>query len=360
MRFMKVEQLADLLRELSAAAGVAGDEEGAVSIAARYLQQYVDRVERDRFGNLIAFKRGERSGTAKQLSLALFAHIDEIGAVVTKIEAEGFLRFTAVGGLNPRLLLGQAVVVHGRSSLKGVIGALAPHLLTEKERKKDLKTEHLYIDLGLTEAQARERLRVGDFISLEQTPLKLVGGAHLTGKALDNRAGVAAMIFCAAELADVKHQADLYFIATLQEEVGLRGAVTAAYNMAPDLAVALDVTYGQSPGSSGPDLFELGKGVAVAIGPNIHPLLSRKLEETAREQRILYQLEPIPESSSTDAWATQVSREGIPSALLSIPLRYMHSAVELVNLPDITSAGRLLSYFARGLDCSFVEGLSCF
>jgi tetrahedral aminopeptidase len=357
---MKEEQLTEILLELSAAAGVAGDEAGVVNKAAEYFREYTDRVELDRFGNLIAFKRGEKNGTPEQVSLAAAAHIDEIGAMVTKIEPEGFLRFTSVGGIDPRTLLGQAVEVHGRTVLKGVIGALAPHLLTEKEQKKELKIEHLFIDLGFNEAQARAQVSVGDFISLDQVPLKLEAGACLTGKSLDNRAGVAALILCAAELAGMKHQADLYFIATLQEEVGVRGAITAAYSLVPDLVVAVDVTHGEAPGLTGSKVFELGRGTTVALGPNIHPALSRRLQDTAREQRILYQLEPIPESSSTDAWATQVSREGIPSALLSIPLRYMHSAVELLHLSDIISTGRLLSQFSYGVDRPFVEGLSCF
>ncbi|HOL18129.1 MAG TPA: M20/M25/M40 family metallo-hydrolase [Bacillota bacterium] len=356
---MKEAQLTDILLELSENAGVAGDEEGVVGLAARYFRQYTDRVETDRFGNLIAFKRGEKNGTGEQVSLAVLTHIDEIGAMVTKIEAEGFLRFTSVGGIDPRTLLGQAVVVHGRTPLTGVIGALAPHLLSEKERKKELKMEHLFIDLGLTREQALERLNVGDFISLEQKPLKLPTGC-ITGKSLDNRAGVAAAIFCAAELAGMKHDADIYFVTTLQEEVGLRGAVTAAYGLAPDLAVAVDVTHGELPGLSSGDVFKLGQGVTIALGPNIHPALSGLLKELAREQRIPYQPEPIPASSSTDAWAAQVSREGIPAALLSIPLRYMHSVVEMLHPDDLTGCGRLLSHFARSVDRRFVEGLACF
>ncbi len=357
---MKEEQVTEILLELSAAAGVAGDEAGVVDVAARYFRPLTERVELDRFGNLIAFKPGEKNGSAEQLTLAIVAHIDEIGVMVTKIEPEGFLRFTNIGGIDPRTLLGQAVAVHGRTICKGVIGALAPHLLTEKERKKELTIEDLFIDLGLSEERAREQVSVGDFISLDQVPVQLQAGSCLTGKSLDNRAGVAALILCAAELSAMRHQADLYFVATLQEEVGLRGAITAAYSLVPDLAVAVDVTHGEAPGLSGAQVFGLGQGTAIALGPNIHPALSGRLQETAREQRILYQLEPIPESSSTDAWATQVSREGIPSALLSIPLRYMHSAVELLHIGDITSTGRLLSHFSRGIDRPFVEGLSCF
>ncbi|MEW5785806.1 MAG: M42 family metallopeptidase [Bacillota bacterium] len=349
-----------MLMELAGAAGVAGNEMDAVDAAAKYFKRYTDRVELDRFGNLIAYKRGESAGSAKRISLALAAHIDEIGAMVTRIEDGGFLRFTNIGGIDPRTLLGQPVLVHGRDRLQGVIGALPPHLLTERARQKELTLDKLYIDVGLSEAQAQEQVRVGDFISLDQPPLLLEGGKYLTGKAMDNRAGVAALILGAVELASMRHEADIYFVATLQEEVGLRGAVTAAYGLVPDLAVAVDVTHGEAPGLSGPEVFELGGGTVIGLGPNFHPVLDTRLRELAAEYRVPYQIEPIPGSSRTDAWAIQVSRQGIPVALLSVPLRYMHSVVELLNLDDLTSTGRLLGLFARGLDSPFVEGLACY
>lgn len=356
---MHKQALNEVLIKLCRATAVSGNENEAVEVARSYLERYTARVERDRFGNLVAFKPGEDTDN-KPFSLALAAHIDEIGAMVTKIEEGGYLRFTAVGGIDPRTLLGQAVEVHGRERLKGVIGALAPHLLTSRERNKEMKTEDLFIDVGLDESRAREKVRVGDFISLDRPPLEMEGGRYLSGKALDNRAGVAALIQCAAELGELRHRCDIYFVATLQEEVGLRGAVTAAYGLVPDLAVAVDVTHGESPGLSYPEAFELGRGPAVGFGPNFHPALSGRLEETAREHRFPYQVEPIPMSSGTDAWAIQISRAGVPCALLSIPLRYMHSAVETLHLEDLLNTGRLLAAFACSLDRPFLEGLKCF
>ena len=351
---------AGILAALSGTAGVAGDETEAVREAARFFQRYTDRVELDRFGNLIAYKQGDSAGGAAAVSLALAAHIDEIGAMVTGIEPGGFLRFTSVGGIDPRTLLGQPVTVHGRERLPGVVGALPPHLLTETERQKELKLEALYIDIGFDEAETRRRVRVGDTISLDQSPLLLEGEKHLTGKAMDNRAGVAALLLCAAELAAVRHQADVYFIATMQEEVGLRGAITAAYGITPDLAVAVDVTHGDAPGLSGAAVYELGGGPTIALGPNIHPAIAGRLRELAREFRIPHQMEPIPGNTRTDAWAFQISREGVPTGLLSIPLRYMHTVVELLHLDDLTSTGRLLGHLARGLDRPFMEGLRCY
>jgi endoglucanase len=355
---MDEKALQEVLMELSRTAGVSGQEGDAVAVASRCLQPFVTKVERDRFGNLIAFKQGEETSDPP-FSLVLAAHIDEIGAMVTKVDESGFLRFTGIGGIDPRVLLGQAVEVHGRNRLKGVIGALAPHLLTEKERQKELKMEELYIDIGFDEAQATEQVRVGDFVSLAQAPLAMQAGGCISGKSLDNRAGVAALIVCAAELAGVRHRCNVYFTATLQEEVGLRGAITAAYGLVPDLAIAVDVTHGEWPGLSYPEVFELGKGPAIGLGPNFHPALTRSLEDSARENRFPYQVEPVPGVSGTDAWVFQVSREGIPTALLSVPLRYMHTPVELLNLDDLLNAGRLLAVFARRLDRPFVEGLKC-
>lgn len=353
-------KIKDVLMELSAATGVSGDEGAAIDVAARYFRQYTDRVKRDRFGNLIAFKEGKLPAGEPRFSLALAAHIDEIGAMVTQIARGGFLRFTAIGGIDPRTLLGQAVVVHGRTPLKGVVGTLAPHLLAERERRKELTLEKLYIDVGLSEAEAREQVRVGDLISLDQEPVLLNGEKCCAGKAMDNRAGVAVLLQCAAELASMQHRADLYFIATVQEEVGLRGAVTAAYGVSPDLAVAVDVTHGAAPGLPDHEVHSLGKGPVIAIGPNIHPALGEKLHALAQSYRLPYQIEPVAGNTHTDAWAFQVSREGIPTALVSVPLRYMHTAVELLNLDDLIAAGQLLAFLSRSLDGAFWEGLSCY
>ncbi|NMD43409.1 MAG: M42 family metallopeptidase [Firmicutes bacterium] len=357
---MNEAEIKALIMELSAAVGISGSEEGAAAVIRRHLECYVTRVWRDRLGNLIAFKEGEPRGEEKPFSLALVAHLDEIGLMVTGIEQEGALRFTAVGGIDPRILPGQPVEVHGRSLLKGVIGATAPHLLTAAERKEELTFEKLFIDLGLSREQAEAQVRIGDLVSFEVAPTALVAGNCLTGKSLDNRAGVVTMLICAAELAAVCHKADLYFVASVQEEVGLRGATIAAYSLAPDLAVAVDVTHGEAPGLTPPDVFEIGGGPVISVGPNYHPALTRRLEETARRDRFTVQREADPGSSGTDAWAIQVSREGIPCALLSIPLRYMHTTVELLSLDDLANTGRLLASFARSIERPFVEGLACF
>lgn len=354
---MESERIIEILLSLSTASGISGSEEAAVETAKGFFSQYVDQVKKDRFGNLLAFKKGNTPADQDRLTLAVVAHIDEIGCMVTKIEKGGFLRFSPMGGIDPRILPGQAVEVCAKKVLQGVIGAAPPHLLTEKERGETVPIEKLFIDVGVGEERVREIVSVGDTVLFEQKPLQMKFGGKVTGKSLDNRVGVAALVYCAAELSAMLHSADICFVSSLQEEVGLRGAVTAAYGLKPDLALIVDVTHGDAPGLAEGSYFKLGNGPALAIGPNIHTMLSEKIEEIARANYLPYQKEPIPGNSSTDAWAFQVSREGIPTALLSVPLRYMHTPVELVAVDDLISCGKLISKFCCVLDLSFLEVL---
>ncbi|MDY6826991.1 MAG: M20/M25/M40 family metallo-hydrolase [Bacillota bacterium] len=354
---MNEDKIINALLELSEMAAVSGGEEAAVAAAARYLKTYVSDIKRDCFGNLLAFKPGENATGRPALTIALVAHADEIGAMVTKIEPGGFLRFTPIGGLDPRTLPGQPVTVHGKKKFPGVIGAAPPHLLTKKERGETTPMEKLFIDIGMDQEQAADKVKVGDIISLEQHPVALKNGKMMTGKSLDNRAGIAVLIACAAGLSRLYHSVDVVFIASLQEEVGLRGAITAAYGLNPDLAVAIDVTHGDAPELEEGRFFKLGKGPVVAKGPNLHPALVDRLEKTAGKYFLPVQREPIPDHSGTDAWAFQVAREGIPTALLSIPLRYMHTAVEMINLDDLFNCVKVLGYFIGGLNRTFLEDM---
>lgn len=356
---MDKEEIKGLLMELSGTVGISGSESAVAAVASRYLERYGARIRRDRLGSLIACHKGEDSGE-KPFSLALVAHMDEIGAMVTKIEDGGALRFTAVGGIDPRILPGQPVEVHGRTLLKGIIGAKPPHLLSAKERRQAHKFEDLFIDIGMGKEQAEAQVRPGDLVSFDAPPLALSAGECMIGKSLDDRAGVAALVICAAELAAARHAPDIYYVASVQEEVGLRGAITAAHGLVPDLAVAIDVTFGESPGLKPPEVFKVGGGPVISMGPNFHPALVRHFEDAAAADRFTVQREADPAAGGTDAWAIQVAREGVPTALLSIPLRYMHSTVELLNMDDLNNTGRLLASFARSLDRPFVEGLACF
>ena len=344
-------QIAPLLKKLSEARGVSGYEAEVRGIVAEEFGRYADEVQTDKLGNVIALKRGEGEEPRRRIMLA--GHMDEIGLMVTTLE-KGFLRFTSVGGLDERTLLGQEVTVHGRRDLPGIIGSRPPHVLPREERDKTIDMDKLFIDVGMGAEELARLVRVGDLATMKREFTQLQGDL-VAGKAFDDRAAVAAILVCLEGLASVRHAWDVYAVATVQEEVGLRGAITSAYGLAPDVGIAIDVTFGDQPGVPEAETVEMGKGPAIAFGPNVHPKLYETLVEVAQELEIPYQVEPIPGRSGTDAWAIQVTREGIPTALLSIPLRYMHTSVETVSLKDVERTGRLMAGFIVGLDEGFME-----
>jgi len=344
-------QIAPLLKKLSEARGVSGYEAEVRGIVTEEFGRYADEVQTDKLGSVIALKRGEGEEPRRRIMLA--GHIDEIGLMVTKLE-EGFLHFTSVGGFDERVLLGQEVTVHGRKDLPGIIGSRPPHVLPKEEREKTIPLDKLFIDVGMGEEELARLVRVGDLVTLRREFTQLKGDL-VVGKALDDRAGVAAILICLEGLASVRHAWDVYAVATVQEEVGLRGAIASAYGLAPDLGIAIDGGFGNQPGVPEAETVEIGQGPAIAFGPNVHPRLHEALVEVAKELEIPYQVEPVPGRSGTDAWAIQVTREGIPTALLSIPLRYMHSSVETVSLKDVERTGRLIAGFIGRLDEGFME-----
>jgi len=342
-----VRDTAKLLQTLSEASGVAGHEAPVRDLIVQELTPLVDEVATDRLGNVIAVKHG--IGETPRPRVMLATHMDEIGLMVLLIE-EGFLRFITVGGFDPRVLLGQEVVVHGREPLPGIIGSRPPHVVSEEEREKPIPLEEMFIDVGLSDAQARELAQIGDVATLARPFVELKGSGRLAaGKAFDNRASVAAMILALEALGGLRHAWDIYAVATVQEEVGLRGAITSTYGIAPDLGIAIDVTQGDTVGVSEADTMKLGEGPAIGLGPNFHPAVCERLVQTAKAHEIPHQIDPVPGRSGTDAWAIQVTREGIPTGLTSIPLRYMHTVVETVALPDIERTGRLLAHFIAEL-----------
>jgi endoglucanase len=343
-----------LLKKLSEASGVSGYEAEVREIVVEEFGRYADEVQTDKLGNVIALKRGEGEEPRRRIMLA--GHMDEIGLIVTKLE-RGFLHFASVGGFDERTLLGQEVTVHGRKDLPGIIGSRPPHVLPREEREKTIAMDELFIDVGVGKGELEHLVRVGDLVTLRREFTQLRGDL-VTGKAFDDRTAVAAILVCLEGLASIRHTWDVYAVATVQEEVGLRGAITSAYGLAPDTAIAVDATFGDQPGVPASETVEMGKGPAIAFGPNVHPKLYETLVKVAQEMEIPYQVEPIPGRSGTDAWAIQVTREGIPTALLSIPQRYMHTSVETVSLKDVERTGRLMVGFIGKLDVEFMEKLS--
>ncbi|MGC9350083.1 MAG: M42 family metallopeptidase [Anaerolineae bacterium] len=336
----------DLLRTLTEVAGPPGLENSIREHIEELWSPLVDEIRTDRLGNLIALQVGD--GAEPRPSVMVAAHMDEIGLIVTGIEGE-FLRVQGLGGFDRRVLMGLEVRVHGRRELVGVVGSRPPHVLPSSERDKVLPWHELYVDVGMPAEALADLVRIGDHITVHQR-LAALKNKRAAGKAMDNRASVAAVTLALELLQRYRHAWDVYAVATVQEEVGIKGAITSAYQLSPDLAIALDVTFAKQHDDSKPGAFELGKGPTIGIGPNFHPQVVDRLKEVAATNEIPTEIEPLPGSSGTDAWRIQVAREGIPTGLISIPVRYMHQPVEMVDLRDVERAGRLLACFVADLD----------
>jgi endoglucanase len=318
-------------------------------------QGLTDRLEQDKLGSLIGIKQAENPlDPPRRVMLA--AHMDEIGLMVRDV-IDGFVAVHRISGVDHRLMLAQPVIVHGRRPLPGVVASVPPHLLPAEARKKYPHFNDLLIDVGLPAAEVAELVRIGDLITPD-APLLELNGQRVAGKAMDDRACVAAVTVCLEALKGMRHRWDVYAAATVQEETGLYGAATAAYHIQPDIAIALDVTFAPQPGVDGDDTAEMNGGPAVGIGANFHPRLVEKIKETAKTYEIKIQDDILPAASGTDAWAIQVALAGIPTALLSVPIRNMHSPVETVDLRDIERTGRLLAFFIAGLDENFLKMLA--
>ena len=347
----------EFLELLSNHNGISGFEFTLREKIISYFERYADEVTVDSLGNITALKKGNASGEKVKIMLA--AHMDEIGLMVKDIEENGFLRFTNVGGIDPRTILGQELMVHGKENLFGVIGAKPPHLQEAAEQNKAIKMEDMTIDIGLSHEKAKELVKIGDSITINRSIIKLKNN-RVAGKALDNRAGVVAIFECLKELNNLNHEADVYFVSTVQEEVSMAGALTAAYRINPDIGIAVDVGFGTTPELDKSDSIDLGKGPGITLGGNIHPGLRKKLVSTAKEYNIPHQMEITVGPTGTDARAMQITKEGIPSLVLSIPLRYMHTSVELIDMVDIKHTGKLLAFFIKEISNENLEGLLCY
>jgi len=343
------------LKALMSVSGLSGFETPAARLIETKWRPLVDEVSQSRIGSLHAFKRG--TAEAPRPSIMVATHMDAIGLMVTKV-VDGFLHVTAVGGVDARILPGMPVLVHAKDEdLPGLVVQPPGFALPESVGANPVPLTDLLVDVGLLPKKVAELVRVGDLVSFATEPADLSGDA-LAGHSLDNRASVAAMTIALEELQCRSHAWDVLAIATVQEEVGLIGGYTSAFDLNPSLAIAVDVTFAKGPGANDWQTFPLGKGVTMAWGPNIHPYVHKKLKELADKLEIPYSVEMTPRHSGTDAFALQVAAEGIPTAVLSIPLRYMHTPVEVVGVKDVQRAGRLLAEFIAGLEADFIEKIT--
>jgi putative aminopeptidase FrvX len=339
-----------LLSDLLRTPGPSGRESRPAAIWRDWCRPFATEVDVDHMGSSWA----RVPGTAGGPSLAIVGHIDEIGFHVTHITDEGFLRFGGVGGWDPMNLVGQRVVLDTLGGpVHGVIGRKAIHILSEDERKEVPKLKNLHVDIGARDGdEAKSRVRIGDVGVVDVEPLELPNDL-VVSRALDNRVGC----YVAARSAQIVFEAggaagDLLAMAVVQEEVGLRGAETAAYRHRPDIAIAVDVTHAtDTPGVELGEMTKapLGSGPAIERGTVIHPQVFELLYETAEAQGIPYTISSSSRATGTDADAIYISRAGVPTGLVTVPLRYMHSSVEVISLEDLENAAKLVAAFAMRL-----------
>jgi putative aminopeptidase FrvX len=376
-------EILPFLKDLISVPGLSGYEDPAAKIITDKWQPLVHEIQRGKLGSLHGLRRG--TGKEPRPSVMVSTHMDAIGLMVTGI-TDGFLRVTRVGGVDPRVLPGTAVTVFASgknatgtsasgkgttsagasdknvsrvpvSGVPGVVVMPSPRLLPAEMQDGPVPLENLFIDTGLPPVKVAELVRVGDVVAFAQPPVEL-SGETLSGHTLDNRASVAALTVCLEELQSRPHVWDVWAVASSQEEVGALGAAASTFELHPTLALVVDVTFAKGPGATDWGTFPLGKGPTLAMGANMHPALHKAMKELADRLEIPYALEYTPSHSGTDGWATQVAAEGIPTMVVGIPLRYMHTPVEVVALKDIQRAGRLLAEFIAGLGADFMEGIT--
>lgn len=342
-------ELEKVLSEAASILGPSGQEMRIAEYFAEQFRPYVDEVTVDSMFNVIAHKKG----TGPRVMLC--AHMDEIALMVVGIEEDGCLRLGKVGGVDPRILPACRVWVHGKEKLFGTIGALPPHLLTAEDRKKNYDFKNLYVDVGLPAEQVREKVRVGDLVTFNVPATELLNG-QFASKTMDDRACVTILLCAAERLQRMACDADVWFVGTTEEEVGSRGAETAAFRIAPDLAIALDVDHATIPGSR-PDTTVALDSLAASIGPYIQPKLLKRLMDCAEAHHVKLQTTVAERATYTDADEVGLARAGVPSVLLSLPLKYMHTTVETLDRNALTEGGRMIAHFLSELDAGWEDDL---
>jgi putative aminopeptidase FrvX len=332
----------ELLGKLSNAHGLSANEGNVRAIIKEELEGFVDEIYEDKMGNLVAVKKGD------DFKIMIASHMDEIGFMVQYIDEKGFIKFVPIGGWYNPVAYTQRVVLHGKKGpVTGVIGAKPPHVMTPEDRKKEIKTDDMFIDVGATSEKEVNNLgvEIGTSITIDRE-YKVLANNRLTGKALDNRVGVAMLI---ETLKQAKSPHTIYGVFTVQEEVGLKGAKVSAFALDPDCAIATDVTIsGDHPGITKKEAsVEMGKGPVIALvsaagrGIMSDPKVTEWLRKTAKSNKIPLQLE-VGDGGNTDATIIHLVRDGIPSIPFQIATRYIHSPIEVVDLTDIEEGIKLL------------------
>lgn len=348
-----MKDILPFLKSLISVSGLSGYESPVADLIVEKWRPLVDEINISRVGSVQGLKRG--TGKSPRPSLMIATHMDAIGLRVSKI-VDGFLHITRVGGIDVRVLPGAQITVHASQSneeLPGVI-VLPPTQFLPESVGDQILLEYLLVDTGLLPREITKKVCVGDLVSFANAPLELAGDV-ISGHSVDNRASVAALTVCLEELRNKPHLWDVWAVATVQEETTLLGAYTSAFELRPQMAIVVDGSFAKGPGASGWQTSAMGRGVGFCMGPNMHPFLHKTLKELAERLEIPWFLDVTISHSGTDAFAIQVTAEGIPTALVEFPIRYMHTPVETVAVKDIQRTGRLLAEFIAALQENFME-----
>ncbi len=338
----------EFFKNLVESHGVSGFEQEIQKIYRKFVSPYSDKIETDIHGNVYAIKNGK-----SDFKLMICGHADEVGLMVNYITDKGFVYFKAVGGIDPTILPGQRVeIFHRNQKIRGIIGRKAVHLISPTERNNAPKIADLWIDIGAkSKEDAEKKIAIGDYVTFSPG-MEILNDDIIVSKSTDNKVGVYIAAMVLKELKDENIDINLFSVSAVQEEVGLRGSTTSAYNIKPDAAIIIDVTHATDyPGitkSKAGDI-SLGKGPAIAIGASINPRIYDILIETCEKNKIDFQIEPTPSRSGTDTDAIQISRGGVATGLLSIPNRYMHTPGEVISLKDVDDTVKLLVNFVKNL-----------
>ncbi|MCL1866912.1 MAG: M20/M25/M40 family metallo-hydrolase [Oscillospiraceae bacterium] len=341
----------ETLKQLTDAHGVAGNESSAAAVALSLLRQFEPNAKTDCHGSVTGFIQ---SAVENAPTVMLDAHIDQIGLIVTHIDDKGFIKAEPCGGVDRRCLAARNVTIHsGKSLLKGTVCTLPPHADSSKSDSANevMKADSIMIDAGLNKKQAEEMVSLGDVVTIDGE-LTLLTEALVSGCALDNRAGVCAVLYALFLLKDFVLKCNIAVSFSVQEEIGCRGAEVTAYNAEPDYAVVVDVSYGLSPGCTDSKTAykcgKLGKGPMLGYSPALNREMFEGLKIIADENKIPYQLEIMNgDTGGTNADSVSIVKGGVRTSLVSIPLRYMHTPVETVDLSDIETTGRLIAEYIK-------------
>ena len=333
-----------ILGELCVLSGPSGFEGDVAKVAAEWMKPVMDEVHIDRMGSVVGVRRCGKENAPK---LLLDAHLDEIGFIITGHE-EGFLRFAPLGGVDPRMLPDRELIIMTQPPMLGLVACLPPHIQSSEDMDKSLPIRELCIDVGLTQEEAEARIPIGT-PAVYRTGCTPLGEDLLCGKALDDRACFAVLLDAMERLKGEELDVDVYLLGSTQEETHSTGAITAAFGICPDMCVAVDVTHGNSPDAPKDQTFPLGGGPVIGIGPNCTRWMAERMKRCAKQMELEIQLEIMAGHTGTNGWDLQISREGVATSVLSIPLRYMHTPVETLHRKDLEDTAALLARFIRGL-----------